>query len=145
MASPIEAQLILCDAAQADSISGKVHMLGAGWSLTRAPVTHAVVVLAKIPWDRTNQKIPLTLTLRDQDGTAVSFDTDDGPRAVSARGEIEVGRPVGIPAGSPIDASYALNVAPLPLAPGRYEWHLEIAEKISDATFTVLEDARTPA
>jgi len=73
MASPLDVQLILCDAAQADTATGKVHMLGAGWSLTRAPVTHAVVLLAKVPWDRTNQRIPFTLTLRDGDGVDVTF------------------------------------------------------------------------
>ena len=55
MASKVEAKLILCDAAQADPNTGKVHMLGAGWSLTRSPTTHAVVVLMKVPWDRTNE------------------------------------------------------------------------------------------
>ncbi len=138
MASPIQVHLILCDAAQADPVTGKVHMLGAGWSLSRGPSAHAVVVLAKVPWDRTNQKIPLTLTLRDQDGPNISFDTDEGPREVVAKGEIEVGRPAGIPHGSPIDASFALNVAALPLAAGRYEWHLELAEVVLDAGFTVL-------
>jgi hypothetical protein len=52
MASPVLAKLILCDYAVADP-AGKVHMLGAGWSLTSSPTPpHAVVVLMKIPWDR---------------------------------------------------------------------------------------------
>jgi len=37
MASPVAAQLILCDAAVADQATGKVHMLGAGWSVTTSP------------------------------------------------------------------------------------------------------------
>ena len=49
MASPLEVHLILCDAAQAES--GKVHMLGAGWSITGSPsAPHAVAVLIKVPW-----------------------------------------------------------------------------------------------
>ncbi|MFI5934969.1 DUF6941 family protein [Actinoplanes sp. NPDC051494] len=138
MASPLEIQLILCDAAQAEPISGKVHMLGAGWSRTFSPVSHAVVVLAKVPWDRANQRIPLMLTLREQDGPPVAFDTPEGRREVKADGEIEVGRPAGIPAGSPLDASFALNVSPLPLGPGRYDWLLEVGEETKIAGFTVM-------
>ncbi|MGH3741942.1 MAG: hypothetical protein ACRDT1_11480, partial [Micromonosporaceae bacterium] len=64
MAAPVEAQLILCDSAQTDASGGKVHMLGAGWSITSTPAApHAVVVLAKIPWDRANQKIHFRLAL----------------------------------------------------------------------------------
>ena len=48
----IEAQLLLCDAAVADQ-AGKLHMLGAGWSVTSSPTSpQAVAVLLKIPWDR---------------------------------------------------------------------------------------------
>jgi hypothetical protein len=137
MASPLDVQLILCDAAQADPATGKVHMLGAGWSTATTPVTHAVVVLAKVPWDRANQLIHLTLTLRHQDGPTVSFPTPEGDMEVRFEGDIEVGRPPGIPAGSPLDASFALNVSPLPLVPGRYDWFLEVAEETKVAPYTV--------
>ncbi|NMO55091.1 hypothetical protein HH310_28380 [Actinoplanes sp. TBRC 11911] len=140
MASPIEVQLILCDAAQAEAGTGKVHMLGAGWSRTTTPFTHAVAVLAKVPWDRANQRFALTLTLREQDGPPVVLSTPDGPREIRAEGNIEVGRPAGLLAGSPLDASFALNVSPLPLKAGRYYWQLELAEEIRSAGFTV-EDA----
>jgi hypothetical protein len=55
MATPVEVKLILCDSAVADP-SGKVHMLGAGWPVTGVPAApHAIALLAKVPWDRTNQ------------------------------------------------------------------------------------------
>lgn len=136
MASPVHAQLILCDAAQTDP-SGKVHMLGAGWSRTTSPTgQQAVVVLMKIPWDRANQKIPLKLQLLDADGHAVQLQTPVGPQQLLSEVTVEVGRPPGVAAGSLLDASFALNVPPLPLPPGRYEWRLELAEEEESASFT---------
>src|SRR5215204_2067305 len=100
MAAPVEVQVILCDAAVADP-NGKLHMLGAGWSLTGSPTTpHAVALMIKVPWDRTNQKLPLTLQLLDADGTPVRL--AEGPIEVQA--EIEVGRPVGVPVGIMLDS-----------------------------------------
>ncbi len=138
MASPLKAQLILCDAAQADPATGKVHMLGAGWSVMTGHGTHAVAVLIKVPWDRTNQPIDLVLSLRTQDGQAVTVETGDGPREIENRGVIEVGRPAGIAAGSVLNASFALNLPPLPLPPGRYEWRLELGELTESESFTIV-------
>jgi hypothetical protein len=137
MGSPLDVQLILCDAAQADAGSGKVHMLGAGWSITSSPTSHAVALLIKVPWDRANERLNLTLELRDADGGAVLLPTPNGNAAVRAQGELEVGRPAGIAPGSALDASFAMNVPPLPLPPGRYEWHVTVAEQIFSAFFSV--------
>jgi hypothetical protein len=136
MASPVEANLILCDAAQAQD--GKLHMLGAGWSTTSSPTApHAIAVLMKIPWDRANQPLPLVLQLLDSDGKAVSLEELGGPPAIKAESVVEVGRPPGIPHGSMLDASFALNIASLPLTPGRYEWRMTFAELELTAVFTV--------
>lgn len=137
MASPVEVQLILCDAAVADP-TGKIHMLGAGWSITTSPTApQAVAMLIKVPWDRANQKIPMSLGLRDSDGRVIRLGGPDGERTVLTTAEIEVGRPAGLPPGSSIDASFALNVSPMPLIPGRYEWHLDISDQTFSAFFTV--------
>ena len=137
MASPVEAQVILCDAAVADP-GGKVHMLGAGWSVAGTPTApQAVAVLMKIPWDRANHRIPMALRLLDADGRPVALPGPTGPQVVESRGEIEVGRPAGMEPGSPIDASFALNVQAMPLVPGRYEWRLELAESTFSAAFQV--------
>lgn len=138
MGSPIEVQLILCDAAQADP-SGKVHMLGAGWSMTKSPTSHAVVVLLKVPWDRTNEVHELELILLDADGHPATLRGPNGTATeVRAGGRVEVGRPPGVAPGSRLSASFALNVAPMVLAPGRYEWRLEIDGSSHAAPFTVL-------
>ncbi len=138
MASPVAAQLILCDAAVAEP-NGKIHMLGAGWSLTPTPTApSAVAVLIKVPWDRANQKLHMTLQMLDSDGQPVSIAGPAGEvHAIRNEADLEVGRPAGVLPGSPIDASLALTVPPLPLAPGRYEWRLDIAEEVVTASFQV--------
>jgi hypothetical protein len=135
MAAPVEVQVILCDAAVADP-NGKLHMLGAGWSLTASPTSpHAVALLIKVPWDRTNQKLPLMLELLDADGSPVGL--ADGPIGVQA--EIEVGRPAGVPAGIMLDSAFTVGLGPLPLPPGRYQWRANLADQLFSAFFTVLE------
>jgi len=137
MASPVEAQVILCDAAVADP-SGKVHMLGAGWSRMPSPTTpHAVVLLIKVPWDRANQKLPLVLELRGPDGEPIELKSPTGVATVGLRTELEVGRPPGVVSGSMLDASFAINIPALPLPPGRYEWHIELAEQPFAVFFAV--------
>lgn len=138
MASPVEAQLVLCDAAQAES--GKVHMLGAGWSITSSPTApHAVAALIKVPWDRANQKLHLRLQLLDSDGHPVNVQSVAGPVPIRTDAEIEVGRPAGLAPGTMLDASFALNVPSLPLSPGRYEWRMEFAEQEFFSPFTVAD------
>lgn len=136
MASPLEVQLILCDAAQADP-SGKLHMLGAGWSITGIPTgPHAVAILVKVPWDRANQKIHGKLTLVDSDGRPVELPTPDGGRTTIVMDvDLEVGRPPGLEHGSMIDAAMAFNVGPLPLPSGRYQWRLDLGEQHFAASF----------
>jgi hypothetical protein len=132
----LEVQLILCDSAQADA-TGKVHMLGAGWSITSTPTMHAVALLIKVPWDRADQPLPLRLQLLDADGQPVRLPTPEGFTTLTHEGTIQVSRTGGAVIGSMLDASFALNVPPLPLRPGRYEWRLELAEHSQSAFFTV--------
>lgn len=130
--------MILCDAAQS-APDGKLHILGAGWSQTGSPTAPmALAVMVKVPWDRANQKIKMAFSLLDADGSPVVLPTPLGPKTLGSEAEMEVGRPAGLPHGSSIDASFALNVGSLPLQPGRYEWRLLIGgdDKVQ-APFTV--------
>jgi hypothetical protein len=141
MASPVEAQVLLCDAAVSDP-SGKLHMLGAGWSTIRTPLSpHAVAVLFRIPWDRANQKIDFSLKLVDSDGHPVRLPSPNGPQELGEEGQIEVGRPPGVTPGSPLGGALALSIPPLPLAPGRYEWRLRVAQTDIGTSFEVLGSA----
>jgi hypothetical protein len=130
--------VLLCDAAVADP-AGKLHMLGAGWSLTSSPTSpQAVAVLLKIPWDRANEQLGLVLRLLDSDGRPVVLATPDGGQEVTMTGGIEAGRPPGVTRGSPLDAALAFSVPSLPLPPGRYQWRLEVAEDAFAVSFQVV-------
>lgn len=138
MASPIGFQVILCSAAQADQTSGTLHMLGAGWSVTRTPTApQAVGIIIKVPWDRANQKLPLKMQLLDADGQPVMLPGPTGPEPVLAAADLEVGRPPGLAHGSALDACFALNVSSMPLAPGRYQWRVEIGDDVKTESFQV--------
>jgi hypothetical protein len=50
-----------------------------------------------------------------------------GDKPVQIQGRFEVGRPAGLPAGTPLDAVLALTMGPIPLEGGqRYTWKLSI-------------------
>src|SRR6266536_2993451 len=145
MASPIEAQLILADAAQ--SAGGKVHMLGAGWSITGTPTApQAVVGLIKVPWDRANEQLSLRLRLEDEDGKAVVLPGPEGTldQRIEFEAAVEVGRPPGLKHGTPIDSTFAVSVQPMPLPPGRYTWRLQIADDVFSTAFSVLAQMPGP-
>src|SRR5262249_48223731 len=96
---------------------------GGGWSVTGpGPVPSALAIKVEVPWTEANRPHDLVITLLDADGRPVS--ADGAP--VEIRGQFEVGRPPGLPAGTPLDTVLALNVGPLRLAPGRYLWRLAI-------------------
>lgn len=143
MASPIEIQLILADAAQV--AGGKINMLGAGWSITGTPTSlSAVVGLLKVPWDRANQQIPLRLYLVDADGHPVhqANPLTGQEQPLEYQAILEVGRPPGLKSGTPLDSPFTVPVPPLPLRPGRYTWQLDIGEDDrATASFTVLDSS----
>ena len=113
--------MLLADAAQA--AGGKLYVLGGGWSVTGpGPVPSALAIKVEVPWTEANRRHELVITLLDADGRPVAADG----RPVEIRGQLEVGRPPGLPPGTPLDAVLAVNVGPLPLAPGRYVWRLAI-------------------
>lgn len=137
MASPIQAQLILADAAQVDP-GGKVYMLGAGWETTTIPTApHAVVAFIKVPWDRTNLRLQVLLRLLDADGQEVRLPGPLGEQPVAADSFLEVGRPPGLAPGSSIGVPFALNLPSLPLKPASYEWRLEVAKEPFSVFFQV--------
>jgi hypothetical protein len=125
--------LMLADAAQ--SVDNKLYILGGGWSVTGPdPLPFAIAIKLEVPWDQTNQRHAWVLRLVDEDGQAVTVPTDEGPRDVEISGEFEVGRPPGIPPGTPIDLSLAINSGPIPIPPGgRYVWRLALDGEENDA------------
>ncbi len=134
MATPVEATIILCDSSAVDSKTGKVHMLGAGWSEVGTPTPPgSVVVLLQIPWDRANQPLGVDLTLCDADGRPVEF---PGGR-INVHANLEVGRPPGTTPGTPLHHPFELKYPPLELAPGRYQWRLTVGGDTAVQGFNV--------
>lgn len=123
----MEATLLLCDAAQA--INGKLYILGGGWSITGPmPVPSAVALKIDVPWSEANRKIHAKVELVDADGSLVLVPDQFGnEQPVQLEFDFEVGRPPGLAHGTPLDATVALNIPPLPLSPGsRFAWRLEV-------------------
>jgi|SRR5581483_596632 len=119
--------MMLADAAQ--EVGGKLYILGGGWSVTGpGPAPMAIALKIEVPWDRTNEKHELVLELVDDDGSPVLVaGPDDEEVPLQVTGELEVGRPVGVKPGTPIDSALAITFGPLALDPGRrYQWRLSI-------------------
>jgi hypothetical protein len=123
--------MLLCDAAQ--QVGGKLYVLGGGWThaITREPINMALGVVIAVPWTRTNERLDIHVELLTDDGAPVNF----GGQHVATGGQIEVGRPAGVKAGSDLNAALAFQFNGLPLTPGGYVWQLRVGEDV---------EARTP-
>jgi len=129
----VKITMLLADAAQ--QVGGKLYILGGGWSTTGSPTAPmAVAIKIEVPWDRTNVSHDWRLALVDADGRPVQTSDD---RAVEVSGQLEVGRPAGLPDGTPLDAPLVVTFGSMPLSPGRYEWRLEIQEFVETCAFLV--------
>ena len=143
----MEATLFLADSAQATP-DGKLHALGIGWTQTGSPMAapSAVAFILHVPWDETNRRITWTLDLLDADGNAVVLQT--GPDSFSSmhiENEIEVGRPPGTKPGADINVPFAINIAPMPLAPDRtFVWVLKVGERKWSAAFATRPSQQNP-
>ena len=122
----VKVTMLLCDAAQVSD--GKLYILGGGWSMTGPdPVPSAVALKIDVDWHEAETSHHWELFLEDADGRPVLMETADGTQPVEVRGEFTVSQPQGIPEGSPIDVALAVNLGPIPLAPGtRFAWRLTI-------------------
>jgi len=129
----VKITMMLADAAQ--QVGGKLYVLGGGWSTTGSPTAPmAVAIKIEVPWDRTNVGHEWRLALVDEDGRPVQTSDD---RPVEVTGQLEVGRPAGLPEGTPLDAPLVVSFGSMPLQPGRYEWRLEIEEFVESCAFLV--------
>lgn len=85
--------LILADSAEV--VNNKLYLIGGGWDTVALqgpfPNQHPCAVAAsfRVPWNETNQQHNIEIEIAEQ----------DGKQLVSIAGQIEVGRPPGIPLG----------------------------------------------
>lgn len=93
--------LILADSAQV--VGNKLYLLGGGWDVLTVNSSFpflqrcAVAASFKIPWSETNQPHDVAITLEDEDGHEL----------LNIAGQVEVGRPAGLPVGQPQRAQLA--------------------------------------
>ena len=96
--------IVLAD--YAEVVNGKLYLMGGGWeNLTinqPLPVVHqcAIAVAFSVPWNETNQRHGITIEVVDP----------DGKNLLKVEGNIEVGRPPGIPLGQAQRVPLAANV-----------------------------------
>lgn len=116
--------MLLADHAQV--ADGKMFISGGGWTYcSPGTVPCAVAMLFHVPWQQTNEKIPFALRLVDEDGHPVPQPGPEGKREVGIAGQLETGRPAGMPPGTETNVPIAFNVV-LTLPPSRrYTWILE--------------------
>ncbi len=118
--------MLLCDAAQ--SVGGKLYILGAGWSQVQAPDTPTNMSLAvklSIPWDQANRPIPIKASLYDEDRhEVIKLGEEEIP--VETEGAVETGRPPGLRPGTSLDVPIVLDFSGIALPSGGYEWVLEV-------------------
>src|SRR5215467_6166980 len=124
--------ILLADAAQ--SVDGKLYILGGGWSITGPdPVPMALAIKIEVPWTEANTPHTLELKLINEDGQPVIAHTPIGDRPIELTSEFETGRPAGLRQGTPLDVALAINLMPLPLPPGsRFTWHCFIDGNTAD-------------
>jgi hypothetical protein len=108
--------LLVADSA--DVVNGKLYMLGGAWDNLKVPqlpgppaVPFAVAVGIDVPWSLTNRKLRFSVDVVDADG---------GEVAQLVGGELEVGRPPGLRAGTPQRFQITVPAQPQFTAPGRY-------------------------
>lgn len=137
----MRAQLILCDAAQADA-NGKVHILGAGWTITQTPLPpQSIVALVGLTFPETESQHVARLQLEDADGRVV---TAPDNTVLTFDQPFQVNLPPGAPAGLYVPTPIVLNIGPgLPVPPGDYVWRLQV-DGDTDENWTAPFQVRAP-
>jgi len=120
--------MLLADAAQA--VSGKLYILGGGWSIIgMPPAPTAIALKIDVPWGEANRPHDLILSLLDSDNQPVLIENNP----IEVRGQFETGRPAGLIAGTDLDVVLAINIGPLPLPAGqRFVWRCSIDGQTRD-------------
>lgn len=144
----MQAFIMLCDSAQRDGVSGKMHMLGGDWSVVGPDLpSMAVAVFLRIPWSEVDHERPFVLRLLDEGGKPVLAEQDGEDESIPIQfvGDLKLEGAVTLPVDHPgrqvdIHTSFAVNVL-LPsstLEPGSYRWSLEVAAEEAASVAFVL-------
>jgi len=121
----------------AEAVNGLLYIAGGGWTdHWRPPMPEGQVPISSlgigvgilVPWGETNRKHTITLRIESEDG---------GPQLTQLEGEIEVGRPPGIPDGIDQRAVLGINFNLQFPAAGGYRIVAECRESTRSVSFRV--------
>ena len=135
---PIIETLILANHAEAQN--GLLYLSGGGWDrLTRRypaggqpkPHSFGIGVTVNVPWSEANRKHRLELWIEDEDG---------GKPLMQVDGELEVGRPPGVPEGSDRRAVLAVEALMTFPHPGGYRLVGRVGGKEKSYAFFVVDE-----
>jgi len=124
-----------------EAVNGLLHMLGAGWTELRPPLgpdgqpraAHfGIGISVLVGWNETNERFPVEITLLHEDG---------GDPLIRAEGQIEQGRPAGLPPGSDLRSVIAINADVQFPRPGGYEVRVAILDVVRSVSFRVIVPA----
>lgn len=122
-----------------EAINGLLYMLGAGWTDIRPPVgpdgrlgvTHfGVGVSVLVGWNETNQRYPIVITITHEDG---------GDPLVRIEGQIEQGRPPGLPPGADLRSVIGLDADVQFPRGGGYVLAVHLQGEVKSVSFRVVE------
>jgi hypothetical protein len=136
--------MLLADHAQA--INGKLYIIGGGWTLIGPqPTPTAIAMKIEVPWNEANRPHTLRLQLCDSGSRSINIQTPVGNSPVQLTANFEVGRPPGVPPGTPLDVTMAFNLGPLPFPPGaRLRWVLWINDRTEDHWHVAFSTRQVP-
>jgi hypothetical protein len=144
----MRAALLLADFAESDTGSGKVHIIGAGWSMTGpTPSPHAVVGFIQVPADRVQEgPIRFTVRLVDHAGQLVEVPGPAGMQRLEVSGQVEMQVPDDWDHSTELQATFSANFMGLALQPGQsYTWSLEIdGKELASTQFQVRAATASP-
>lgn len=143
----MQAHIILCDSAQLDQGTGKMHMLGAGWTVTGPQVPpFSVVVFLRVPWEEAQEDHAFEIRLLDESGQPVVPAGVPDSKPVSFTGGLKLNpdSPLLEESAKMVDIHSAIAVsAPALRIPAgqRYRWVVEADGKEIGSTMFVVRPA----
>lgn len=124
----LRVSMMLADHAAAGA--GNLYISGGGWSIVGpGPTPGAIAMDVKVPWDERTHEFKMLLELLDADGHPVLVPTPHGVQPLRIESTLKLQGPFdeAVKQGTPLDAPWAINYPPIPLAPAaRYEWRLSV-------------------
>jgi hypothetical protein len=97
-----------------------LYIAGGGWTEIGPEATaFAIAATIDVPWDETNRKHTLEITIVDADEKPLIVQTPEGEQPFRIVSEFEVGRPAGATAGRWFTVPVAVNMSPITFQPHR--------------------------